>query len=143
MSYAKKRKNLIEEPCTLVYTLNNTDILCFDDFSLIIRGLHSYMVEDIKEFKAKNTIHVRLGYQASVENATRKMANLCKYVTITKMSNFVKEDEISKLEELKRKFNIVGTTSCNATEEYGEHSRVWPNQQSRRYKEMPQPPKEI
>ena len=145
MAYAKKRKNLVEEPCTLVYTLFDSSCLNFDDFYLLIRGLHTYMVEEITPFADKNSVHVRLGYQASVDNATKKMGNLTKYVSLSKMSNFVKESEINKLQQLRQRFNILGASGYDDAPEPST-ARAWqqpPTQQKGRYKNPFAPVEEI
>lgn len=102
----KRRVNICEEPSTLVYTLLNPDKLSFKNFSLIIRSLHTYMVEDIVPYADKNCVHVKLNYQASVKNAGMKLGKLSKFVSVHKLSTFVKDDELSTLDQLQRDFGF-------------------------------------
>lgn len=99
-------RNIVKEPSTLVYTLLDTNALPFEDFSLLVRSLHTWMVESITPNPQSNNVHVKLSYQASVVNAYAKLGDLQNIVTITKLSSFIKDDEISRLEELRRRFNI-------------------------------------
>lgn len=105
-------RGLCQEPCTLVYTLLDTNALTFDEFSLIVRSLHSYMVDSIIPNPEYNNVHVKLNYQASVTNATAKLGGLQTTIGITKLSTFVQENEFSTLEQLRRKFGFgVDTTT--------------------------------
>lgn len=97
---------LVAEPCTLVYTLLNPDLISFDDFELIIRGLHSYQVDSITPNRENNNVHVRLNYQASIANATAKLGGLQSAVVVSKLSAFVKENEFSRLEILRKQFGF-------------------------------------
>lgn len=99
--------NIIEEPSTLVYSLLNPSALPFEHFSLIVRSLHKYMVEDIQEHRTSNTVHVKLQYQASVKNAFLKLGpKLAQWITICKLSQFVKDEELPLLDELRRKYGF-------------------------------------
>lgn len=100
------RMNVCHEPCTLVYTLLDDSECTFDDFCLIIRSLHTYMVDSITPNPDRNNVHVKLNYQASIANATAKLGFLQSCVGVTKLSTFVKESEYSRLEQLRRQFNI-------------------------------------
>lgn len=100
-------RNITFEPCTLVYTLLNPKKLKFDDFSLIVRSLHSYQVESITPNPAMNNIHVKLNYQASINNAMNKLGSLRSIVGISKLSNYVNESEFSRLEQLRQKYGIA------------------------------------
>lgn len=144
MSYQKKRKTITEEPCILVYTLHDSAQLSFDDFSLIIRGLHTYMVEDVVPYPTKFTVHVKLGYQASIENATKKLGDLAEIASISKLSSHVKEHEITRLQELKQRFGIAGTSGGKSSyaEEDPPHSRAW-KQTHGRYKNSTMAPPEV
>nr|QTE03968.1 MAG: hypothetical protein [Aegithalos caudatus parvoviridae sp.] len=105
-------RNITFEPCTLVYTLLDNCELNFDDFSLIVRSLHSYMVDTIVPNPVMNNVHVKLNYQASLSNAIAKLGTLQSIVAVTKLSSFVKESEFSHLEQLRRRFGIgSGDTS--------------------------------
>lgn len=94
------------EPCTLVYTLIDPKVINFEDMSLIVRSLHSFMVESVTPNPSQNNVHVKLNYQASVANAQNKLGSLQCAVAVTKLSNFVQESEFSRLEQLKRKYGI-------------------------------------
>lgn len=96
---------MTDEPSTLVYTLTS-NTLPYEHFSLMVRSLHTYLVEDIEEFPDKKCIHVKLGYQASIKNATSKMGGLCKHVSLNKLSNYVKDDELSLLDTLRRQYGL-------------------------------------
>lgn len=109
------RNNITFEPCTLVYTLLDTNELSFDDFSLIIRSLHTYMVETVVPNPEMNNVHVKLNYQASLGNAIAKLGSLQSSIGVTKLSSFVNESEFSRLESLRRKFGIgVGDSDSPA-----------------------------
>lgn len=106
---SKKRgrsSGVIEDPSTLVYTLVNPAVITFDEFSLVVRSLHSYMVEDITSYRDSNTVHVKLGFQASVANATKKLGTLESAIAITKLSTYVTDKELPLLDTLKRRFGF-------------------------------------
>lgn len=103
---AYRQPNISQEPCTLVYTLIDNTIIDFDQFSLIVRSLHSYMVDSIVPNPQYNNVHVKLNYQASVANATAKLGSLQSAVGVTKLSSYIKESEFSELEQLRRRFGI-------------------------------------
>lgn len=103
---SRKNTGITFEPCTLVYTLLDSNILSFDDFSLIIRSLHSYMVESIIPNAEKMNVHVKLNYQASVKNSSIKLGTLQNVIAVSKLSNYVQESEFSKLEQLRRQFGL-------------------------------------
>lgn len=90
---------------TLVYTLTSCE-LSFDDFYLIIRGLHSYMVKSIDPCPANKTVQVKLSYQANLSNVRTKMGSLVNHASVSKLNPNIKDDEFSKLEELRKKFNF-------------------------------------
>lgn len=109
MSRRQGRKQMssamVEEPCTLVYTLLTASKVPYNEFSLIIRSLHKYMVEAIDEHESARTIHVKLGFQASIKNAYLKLGPLLsQHILITKLSQFVKDEELPLLDELRRKY---------------------------------------
>lgn len=109
-----RNAGLIHEPCTLVYTLLDENIINFSDFNLIVRSLHSYMVESIVPNERLKNVHVTLNYQASLPNAQAKLGTLQSAVGVTKLSSHVKESEFAHLEQLRRQYGI-GTTDPNAT----------------------------
>lgn len=103
----RRATNVTEEPCTLVYTLINPCDLKFDDFCLIVRSLHTYMVEDIVPYPESNCVHVKLGYQASTANAIKKLGPMLpQYIAINKLSTYVKESELLTLDCLKKRFGF-------------------------------------
>lgn len=103
---SRRNRGIVEEPCTLVYTLLSTSPIPFNDVSLIVRSLHSYMVESITCDIPSRTVTVKLGYQASVENAKKKLGKLINHVSVIKLSNHIDVSEIPYLEELKRKYGL-------------------------------------
>lgn len=127
----KRKVQLCEEPSTLVYTLLNPKKLPFAKFSLIIRSLHSYMVDDILPMPDSNCVHVKLNYQASVKNACAKLGpNLERLICVTKLSSFIKDDELSLLDELKREYGF-GTT--NADEKKSRNKKAKTTESPRGY----------
>lgn len=103
---AQRQGNIVFEPCTLVYTLIDDNSINFDDFALIVRSLHTYMVESITPNKDMHNVHVKLNYQASVANAISKLGFLQDAIAVTKLSSFVDESEFSRLDNLRRRFGI-------------------------------------
>lgn len=102
-------KNIMsQEPCTLVYTLLDPTIISYDDFELIIRSLHKYLVESITPNREMQNVHVKLGYQASIVNIKSKLGLLRDAIGVIKLSSFIKECEISKLEQLRQQFGLFG-----------------------------------
>lgn len=99
-------RGIVKEPCTLVYSLLDNPELSFDDFYLIVRSMHTFMVDKIIPVPESSQVHVKLNYQASTANATAKLGDLQEFVSISKLSVFVKESELSHLEQLKRRFNM-------------------------------------
>lgn len=103
---AQRNGGISYEPCTLVYTLlENNENFSFDDMYLYLRSIHTFMVEEIKPFPESNSVQVKLGYQASVINAKRKLGKK-NYIALTKLSNFVKPHEISRLEVIRAKLGV-------------------------------------
>lgn len=70
------------------------------------------MVESITPFPDRKCVHVKLGYQASVKNATAKLGLLSSSVIISKLSAFVEESEISLLADLRSKYGIGPSDDC-------------------------------
>lgn len=119
----KKRSRssgVVEEPSTLVYTLIDPNILTYDEFSLIVRSLHSYLVEDIVTYPESNTVHVKLGFQASVANAMKKLGRLESAIAITKLSTFVADKELPLLDSLKRRFGFGIAAEEETSVQYGQ-----------------------
>lgn len=107
------RGGICYEPCTLVYTLIDNSEISFDDAFLIIRSLHTFMVDKIIPNPELNNVHVKLNYQASIANASAKLGELSQFIAVTKQSAYVKETELSRLDELRRRFNINASTSSD------------------------------
>lgn len=107
------RGGITYEPCTLVYTLLDESALPFSDFFLIVRSLHSFMVEGITPNEDLANVHVKLSYQASTINAIAKLGDLQHVIAVTKLSAYIKENEISRLDSLRRQFNISATSADN------------------------------
>lgn len=99
---------IINEPCTLVYTLMDPTVLTFDDFALIVKSLHSYQVLNITPHPEMNNVHVKLNYQASLANTTAKLGSLSEVVAVSKLNNYIRDDEFARLEQLRRQFGIGG-----------------------------------
>ena len=108
------RGNICQEPCTLVYTLLNPDELTFDEFSLIVRSLHSYMVEAITPNPESNNVHVKLSYQASLKNASDKLGQLQQFIHVAKLSAFIKDSELPLLERLRTKYEFGRGGDCSS-----------------------------
>lgn len=89
-------------------------MLSFEDFDLLIRGLHSYGVESFTPDPENNTLCVKLTYNCSMENVKAKMNLLQQHVSVHKMSSYVKPTELSRLEKLQRQFCIGGTSASSA-----------------------------
>lgn len=121
-------RNITFEPCTLVYTLLNPKKLKFEDFSLIVRSLHNYQVESIIPNAEMNNVHVKLNYQASITNAANKLGALRPIIGISKLSNFVKESEYTRLEQLRLKYGI-------ASSEPGETGPSYPQPPRQQFKQ--------
>lgn len=101
-----RKRKLVEETSTLVYALFDSSPLPFEHFSLIVRSLHSYMVEEITPDIESKTVSVKLGYQASVKNAYAKLGRLTHHMSVTKASTFVKPDELFLLDKLQKEYGF-------------------------------------
>lgn len=112
------RQQVDNTPCALVYTLLSSDLISFDDFFLLVRGLHSYMVESVTPNAELSIVTVRLQYQASVVNAQNKLGALANCVSVSKLNANIQESEYSKLEELKKKFGIIPSNQNEASTSY-------------------------
>lgn len=99
-------RNITHEPCTLVYTLLDESKIGFDDFYLVVRSLHSYMVDSIVPNPENLNVHVKLNYQASIINAQQKLGALQSAVGVTKLSSHINESEFTRLEQLRRRFGV-------------------------------------
>lgn len=65
------------------------------------------MVDSIVPQEDTSTVHVKLGYQASLKNVREKLGGLAAHVAVSKLSTFVQDSELVRLEELKRQYGIV------------------------------------
>jgi len=65
------------------------------------------MVESITPNAELSNVHVKLGYQASVKNVREKLGGLQQHVSVSKLSSFVQDTELLRLEELKKKYGII------------------------------------
>lgn len=97
-------------PCTLVYTLNDLSAMSFDDFSIVVRSLHSFNVDSFTPRPENNAMNVRLNYQASIANIKAKMGDLNDIISVFKLS-YVKENELSRLAELRSRYNFGGEST--------------------------------
>lgn len=100
------RGNIVNTPSTLVYTLLNEKLITFEQFYLIIRGNHAFMVESVQPNPELKTVHVKLNYQASVSNAIAKLGALASSVSVCKLNTLVHENEYAELDQLRKHFGI-------------------------------------
>lgn len=124
----KRKMTICEEPSTLVYTLlKPTAKLTFENFHLIVRSLHTYMVESITPMPETNCVHVKLGYLASVKNAFAKLGKLQLYATVHKLSAHVQDHELSALDALQKEFNFGGPSESDNTAPTKKRKRYIPS----------------
>lgn len=90
---------------SLTYTLLDESIL-WDEFSLIIRSLHSYEVISIDEDPECKTITVTVGYFANQSNARKRLGKCEEFIAVSRESGNVKRDELQTLQQLRRKFGF-------------------------------------
>lgn len=64
------------------------------------------MVESIVPLPEQKTVHVKLGYQASITNAISKLGTLAGCVSVSKLNSHIAEEEYGELEKLRRHFGI-------------------------------------
>lgn len=100
------RSKIVMEPCTLVYTLLDSDAINFDDMCLLIKSLHNYCVTSIDEFPNENCVHVNLEYQASLINTRNKMGELINFVSVNKLNANIAKKDLPRLEQLRSRFGL-------------------------------------
>lgn len=104
--------NTSAPPCeqsTLVYTLSpDCNDLTWDEFSLIIRSLHSYRVYSIEESKTSGTISVTVGYFANTANSRKRLGNAGQFIGVSRLSSSVQLNELQTLQRLRAKFEFGG-----------------------------------
>lgn len=91
---------------SLVYTLLDADKITWDEFSLIIRSLHSYRVAGTQESPETSTITITLDYFANAANAQRRLGKAGQFIAVSRVSSNIKTDELQTLQRLKRKFEF-------------------------------------
>lgn len=105
---------LVKEPSTLVYTLTHPNVIDFDDFYLLVRANHGYMVERITPKPDEYSVHVRVGFQASVANFQAKLGALAPYIVVSKLSSLIQEHEYARLDELRRHYGLTAAPAVAA-----------------------------
>lgn len=96
----------VAQQSSLVYTLLNSEQISWDEFSLIIRSLHSYRVTSSQEDPETQTITVTLDYFANTANAQRRLGKAGEFIAVSRLSSNIKNDELQTLQHLKRKFEF-------------------------------------
>lgn len=114
MTAISMQPQIVKEPSTLVYTLTHPNVIDFDDFYLLIRANHNYMVEKISPKPDNFSVHVRLGFQASIANFQAKLGGLAPYVAVTKLSHLIHESEYGRLNELKQHYGLTASPAVAA-----------------------------
>lgn len=109
---------------TLIYTLApDCTALSWDEFSLIVRSLHSYKIINIKEEKPAGTISVTVGYFANTANARRRLGNAAEYIGVSRLSSSVRIGELQTLQQLRSKFGFGGPIDEEEPAPSGKNSR--------------------
>lgn len=101
-TYAEK--SVDSNSCTLIYSLDPGAPITFDQFTLIVRSLHSYKVKYFKTYLESNIIEVKLDYNASMKNVRAKLGNVPG--TVIKANPYIQTNEISELESLRSTFRF-------------------------------------
>lgn len=96
----------VPQQSSLVYTLTDAEQITYDEFSLIIRSLHSYKVIGTEECRETNTITVTLEYFANAGNARRRLGKAAEFISVARLSSNIRNDELQTLNMLKRKFEF-------------------------------------
>lgn len=103
MAYMQHQQQKVESS-TLIYSLNPDADLTFDQFSLIVRSLHSYKVENIENLPDSKCIIIYLSYNASMKNVRHRLGSVpC---TVRKCNPFVKPEELNDVEALRNKYGF-------------------------------------
>lgn len=123
-------RNIVYEPSTLVYTLLDDTQLSFDDMYLYLRWMHRMGIKKFVPHPESKTVHVQLEFQASVANFQEKLGIYAKCVGVSKLSNFIKEDEYARLEQLIRANGLRPGDSPSAQSSSGGSGRKRRNKQA-------------
>lgn len=126
--YSAKDNN--NDSCVLRYILNLDAPITFDQFSLIVRSLHSYKVQYFKTYPESNAVEVKLDYNASMKNVRAKLGELP--VSVVKSNPYIASEEITELENLRSTFKF----GVQFEEEEPEISNV---PKKRKYKKVSRP----
>lgn len=126
--YTSKDNN--SDTCTLRYVLHSDAPITFDQFSLIVRSLHSYKVQYFKTYPDVKSVEVKLDYNASMKNVRAKLGELP--ASVFKSNPYVASEEITQLENLRSTFKF----GINTEEEEPEISTV---PKKRKYKKVSRP----
>lgn len=95
------------EQSTLIYTLaKDCEKINWNEFSLIIRSLHSYKVLEHKEDEKNGTVSVTVGYFANCSNARKRLAGLSEFISVSRLSTNINPNELQTLQELRAKFGF-------------------------------------
>lgn len=96
------------EYSTLIYTLLPEAPISFADFSLIIRSLHGFKVDFIKEEEECSNITVGVYFFANVSNARFKLGKAAEFIEVSRISEKVSNCELQNLAKLRAvyKFGI-------------------------------------
>lgn len=109
-SYPYATQSLPPAPCeqsTLIYTLaKNCTELSWNEFSIIVRSLHSYKVLERKEDEVTGTITITVGYFANVANARKRLGGAGNYISVSRLSSQIQTSELQTLQELRNKFGF-------------------------------------
>lgn len=94
--------------CSLVYQLERDNVVGieFSDFHLIIRSLHSYMVESIVPDETTYTVTVKLNYNANIKNVRTKLGGAAAAISVSKVNPNLELSELSRLNQLRATFNF-------------------------------------
>lgn len=98
---------IISERSALTYTLL-TDELKWDEFSLIVRSLHSYKVISFDESPESKTITVNVAYFANAKNARQRLGRASDHIEVSRESSFVQREELQTLQQLRRRLGFGG-----------------------------------
>lgn len=90
---------------SLTYTLLD-DTVNWEEFSLIIRSLHSYEVISFNEDQESKTITVTVGYFANQGNARKRLGKCGDFIAVSRESSNIRREELQTLQQLRRKFGF-------------------------------------
>lgn len=115
-----------EQRSILAYQMVENDIITFEDFELIIRGLHSYKVLKIEPQPEENAVLVTLDYIANIKNVRGKLGSLP--ATVSKLNPNLPVSEIGKYNKFKEMFGLGSTVEPEESQAPGKSKK-------RKYKE--------